>query len=366
MHRHNGNLCMTDIHKVYGVNLHRGSRMRRSRNRSRKTNVLKVVIGILLLGVVVYGTSVFLTQKDKADTRADIQKGNTDNQTASAVKTPEATKKPENPTLNKKSANIYVSNTFTLKVKDTTEAVTYQSSDEAVATVSDEGVVKGVGKGKAVITAMAGSVSLTCDVNVKKSKLIALTFDDGPGQYEPIILDALEKYNAKATFFVVGQNINETTSEYLKREVELGCEVGNHSYTHPNFQKIGVAKVKKEIKETNAAIEKATGKKATLCRAPYGGYLQSVKDAINMPQIIWNVDTLDWKYRNTNRIVNYVLENAKDGDVVLMHSIHKSTVDGVERIVKGLQDKGFELVTVSELAAAKNTKLQNHKIYGCF
>ena len=85
-----------------------------------------------------------------------------------------------------------------------------------------------------------------------------------------------------------------------------------------------------------------------------------------MPQIIWNVDTLDWKYRNTNRIVNYVLENAKDGDVVLMHSIHKSTVDGVERIVKGLQDKGFELVTVSELAAAKNTKLQNHKIYGCF
>lgn len=339
--------------------------MRESRRRSLKMDIAKVVVGVLLLILVGYATKVFLGKQNAAKEAGNV----TGEGAVSAVtEAPTATPEPvvENPTLNKESANIYVSNTFKLKVKDTSETVTFSSSDEKVATVSEDGVVKGTGKGKAVITATAGAAALTCDVTVKKTKLIALTFDDGPGAYEPIILDTLEKYNAKATFFVVGQNINKTTTPYLQREVSLGCEVANHSYTHPNFKTSSIEKVKKEIKKTNDAIKKATGVDATLCRAPYGGYLPAVRAAIDMPQIVWNVDTLDWKYRDTNRLVKYVLKNAKDGDVVLMHSIHKTTVDGVEEIVKGLQEKGFELVTVSELAAAKNTKLEKHKIYGSF
>lgn len=339
--------------------------MRKSRRRSRKIGIVKVLICVLLLICIGYATKVFLAKQRISQTAANVEGGGA----ASAVmQTPASTpvKEVEHPSLNKESANIYVSNTFDLKVQDTNETVTFSSSDEKVATVSETGVVTGVGKGKAVITATAGAATLTCNVTVKKTKLVALTFDDGPGSYEPIILDTLQKYNAKATFFVVGQNINDTTSQYLQREVSLGCEIGNHSYTHPNFQKCSTKKVKKEIEKTNEAVKKATGITPTISRAPYGGYLQRVKDAINMPQVVWNVDTLDWKYRDTERLVKYVLENAKDGDVILMHSIHKSTADGVERIVKGLQEKGFELVTVSELAAAKNIKMKDHKIYGSF
>ena len=198
----------------------------------------------------------------------------------------------------------------------------------------------------------------------KTKKHIALTFDDGPSKTNTkIVLDALEKHKAKATFMVVGQNVNKGTADLLKREVELGCEIGNHSYSHANFKKISQKKIKSELKKTDDAVKKYTGSKPTVIRTPYGASSKSVLKCFDRPNIFWSVDTLDWKYRDTDRLVKYVSKNAKDGGIVLMHDIHKSTAKAVDGILKSLEKQGFETVTVTELSAINNVPMKAGKTY---
>lgn len=198
----------------------------------------------------------------------------------------------------------------------------------------------------------------------KTKKHIALTFDDGPSKTNTkIVLDALEKHKAKATFMVVGQNVNKGTADLLKREVELGCEIGNHSYSHANFKKISQKKIKSELKKTDDAVKKYIGSKPTVIRTPYGASSKSVLKCFDRPNIFWSVDTLDWKYRDTDRLVKYVSKNAKDGGIVLMHDIHKSTAKAVDRILKSLEKQGFETVTVTELSAINNVPMKAGKTY---
>lgn len=198
----------------------------------------------------------------------------------------------------------------------------------------------------------------------KTKKHIALTFDDGPSKTNTkIVLDALEKHKAKATFMVVGQNVNKGTADLLKREVELGCEIGNHSYSHANFKKISQKKIKSELKKTDDAVKKYIGSKPTVIRTPYGASSKSVLKCFDRPNIFWSVDTLDWKYRDTDRLVKYVSKNAKNGGIVLMHDIHKSTAKAVDRILKSLEKQGFETVTVTELSAINNVPMKAGKTY---
>lgn len=198
----------------------------------------------------------------------------------------------------------------------------------------------------------------------KTKKHIALTFDDGPSKTNTkIVLDALEKHKAKATFMVVGQNVNKGTADLLKREVELGCEIGNHSYSHANFKNISQKKIKSELKKTDDAVKKYIGSKPTVIRTPYGASSKSVLKCFDRPNIFWSVDTLDWKYRDTDRLVKYVSKNAKDGGIVLMHDIHKSTAKAVDRILKSLEKQGFETVTVTELSAINNVPMKAGKTY---
>ena len=198
----------------------------------------------------------------------------------------------------------------------------------------------------------------------KTKKHIALTFDDGPSKTNTkIVLDALEKHKAKATFMVVGQNVNKGTADLLKREVELGCEIGNHSYSHANFKKISQKKIKSELKKTDDAVKKYIGSKPTVIRTPYGASSKSALKCFDRPNIFWSVDTLDWKYRDTDRLVKYVSKNAKDGGIVLMHDIHKSTAKAVDRILKSLEKQGFETVTVTELSAINNVPMKAGKTY---
>lgn len=198
----------------------------------------------------------------------------------------------------------------------------------------------------------------------KTKKHIALTFDDGPSKTNTkIVLDALEKHKAKATFMVVGQNVNKGTADLLKREVELGCEIGNHSYSHANFKKISQKKIKSELKKTDDAVKKYTGSKPTVIRTPYGASSKSTLSCFDRPNIFWSVDTLDWKYRDTDRLVKYVSKNAKDGGIVLMHDIHKSTAKAVDGILKSLEKQGFETVTVTELSAINNVPMKAGKTY---
>lgn len=198
-------------------------------------------------------------------------------------------------------------------------------------------------------------------------KHIALTFDDGPGKKTtPTVISALKKNNCKATFFVVGQGINSTTGKLLAEEVKIGCEIGNHSYSHPVLSKASQATVRSQLSNTDKKIKKYTGSIASVCRAPYGSYNKSVLKIMNRPNIFWSIDTLDWKYRNTSRLISYVKKHAKDGAIVLMHDIHPTTAKAVDRICRNLKKKNYEMVTVTELAAIKSSSFKKGKTYSSF
>ena len=193
------------------------------------------------------------------------------------------------------------------------------------------------------------------------SRLIALTFDDGPSRYTPIILDKLQEYGAKATFFVVGSRVSKY-ADILKRESDMGMEIGSHSWDHAKLSQLSADAVKLQKTQTDDAVRQITGKNTTLVRPPYGSKNQTVLDAFNLPVILWSVDTLDWKTRSVKSTVDNVMRNAKDGDIVLMHDIYEQSANAAAELIPKLIDEGYELVTVSEMAAARGG-LQNGRVY---
>jgi peptidoglycan/xylan/chitin deacetylase (PgdA/CDA1 family) len=198
-------------------------------------------------------------------------------------------------------------------------------------------------------------------VNPNK-KMVALTFDDGPSQYTTGILDTLEKYNARATFFEVGSRVS-LYSDTVSRIDEMGCELGNHSYDHARLGSASVSKIKSESGQTDKKIKAITGKTPTLFRPPYGSIGTNLKKTVNKPFILWSIDTEDWKSRNANSVYNKVIGHVSDGDIILMHDLYSSTEAAVERIVPKLIEQGYQLVTVSELAEYRNVTLENGKSY---
>ena len=209
-----------------------------------------------------------------------------------------------------------------------------------------------------------------------QDKLIALTFDDGPS-YKTTnrILDILEENGGAATFFVVGYNIKNNIST-IKRAVEMGCEIGNHSQGHAKLTECKDAELRKQVDGPNKQLKELAGVDVKLFRTP-GGHFKGVESKIGMPIIQWNVDTSDWKYKdaaNEDRteeqreadlkaIADKVVNNAEKGDIVLMHDIYGFTADLCELIVPALVEKGFKLVTVSEMYLAYGEELKNGKVY---
>ena len=196
----------------------------------------------------------------------------------------------------------------------------------------------------------------------KKRPLIALTFDDGPGQYTDKLLDCLEENNAHATFFMLGQLVDQYP-ETVKRMVELGCELGNHSWDHQNMLDLSLDGVVKEFGDTDQALIDACGQESTVIRPPYGNYTDDIIAAVGKPFILWSIDSLDWKYLDADLDYNGIMNdsNLGDGAVILMHDIHKPSVDAALRLIPALVDQGYKLVTVSEMAAAKNVTLKPAK-----
>ncbi len=188
--------------------------------------------------------------------------------------------------------------------------------------------------------------------------MLALTFDDGPGPYTERLLNCLEKNHAVATFFVVGSNVGYYEST-VRRASNMGCEIGNHSWDHPQLTTLGADGIASQISTTNQAVQKATGKGTTLLRPPYGSFNSTVSSLAGTPLILWDVDTLDWKTRNSQSTIDSVLGSAKDGSIVLMHDIHLPTVVAVESLIPLLKEKGYQLVTVSDLAKYKHKPLTN-------
>lgn len=183
--------------------------------------------------------------------------------------------------------------------------------------------------------------------------MVCLTFDDGP--YPPVtdsILDVLEAYNSKATFFVVGNMIWQYP-ETLKRASDLGMELGNHTYYHPRLSKCTWDQVVNEILLTNFDAKTVTGKDLKIMRSPYGDSGNTVRLAAGMPIIKWSLDTLDWKKLDANLIYHSVMDRVQDGDIILMHDLLKPTKAAVWCMVPALIERGFQLVTVEEMIKAK-------------
>ena len=184
--------------------------------------------------------------------------------------------------------------------------------------------------------------------------MVALTYDDGPSPtVTPRILKCLAENGGRATFFMVGQKVIKSP-DVLKQMVAQGCEVANHTFDHTLMTKVSPTDLANQLVATNQAVSDACGISPVLMR-PCGGAKtdagMNVAGAISMPAILWSIDTLDWKTRDASQTIQTVLEKVKDGDIILMHDLYDATGEASETIIPELVNRGFQLVTVSELAS---------------
>ena len=196
----------------------------------------------------------------------------------------------------------------------------------------------------------------------QNKKLVAITFDDGPSEYSLEILDCLIENDSKATFFELSSRI-KNNKEITKKLYLSGMEIGNHTYSHKYLTRLNTNEVLEEINSTSILFNEITGDNIKLLRAPYGSVNSSVRNLSPFPIISWNIDTKDWLYKDPDKSIPIILEHVSDGDIILMHDVHEPTIELVKRIVPDLKGRGYELVTVSELAKIKNIELENGVVY---
>ena len=255
--------------------------------------------------------------------------------------------------------------------KAETPQVKTEITDETVPIVSAATTITGeTNPEEQTVDISTVNKTLTTEIqnrNIDPTKpMIALTYDDGPShKVTNKILDILEKYNIKATFFVVGDRVNnsQANKDALERADDMGCEIGNHTYNHKNISKIKEAEVVSEIDKTKEAVFKVIGKEPKLLRPPYGAYSKKSEGTMVYPLILWSVDTEDWKSRNAETVTGRVIGKIKDGDIILMHDLYNSTVEASEIIIPQLIEEGYQFVTVSELAYYKNVELSSGTQY---
>lgn len=204
------------------------------------------------------------------------------------------------------------------------------------------------------------SAQITWDSVYVESPYVAMTFDDGPSAaLTPRLLDLLAAHHMKATFFVVGQNAADHP-EILKRAVHEGHEIANHSWSHPNFGKMGDDAVRRELQKTDDAIKAAIGTSPKLMRPPYGSITARQKAWIHQDFgyriILWDVDPLDWKRPGPSVVTRRIVSEARPGSIILSHDIHPPTIEAMPATFDQLQAKGFKFVTVSELIAMERPR----------
>ncbi len=199
--------------------------------------------------------------------------------------------------------------------------------------------------------------------------MVALTFDDGPNlSYTPQVLDLLEEYGVKGTFFVVGSNLSDKTKPLLQRMVDLGCEIGMHGTKHENMTKVSYATNVKRFKEMREKISGQIegGYETHLLRPPYGSVNKSVKKACKEAEVAcirWSVDTRDWSNKNAKTIFKIVKNDTKNGSIILFHDRLKSTVAALKDVIPWLKEQGYDLVTVTELLESGGVPIEYGKDY---
>ena len=190
----------------------------------------------------------------------------------------------------------------------------------------------------------------------KNKKVIALTFDDGPSKYTENLINELNKREAKATFFVLGSRIKGYENE-VKIMYDNGFQIGNHSYSHRNFNNLSKEEILKEIDDTNKEINKVVGILPSVMRAPYGNKNIGINKDKKLLEIEWSIDTRDWKFRDSKIIKEHVLNNVKDGDIILFHDLYKTSVDAAIEIVDELKKQGYEFLTINEMIKFRNYQI---------
>jgi len=196
-------------------------------------------------------------------------------------------------------------------------------------------------------------------------KLVAFTYDDGPhAVYTPELLKVLDKYNVKATFFILGTNARKDDAiAALKATAAAGHEMANHTYSHPTVLNITVDELKAEIEKTNDLIYKHCGVRPTLVRTPGGKWSADILSGVSYPIIHWTVDTRDWDHNDPERCLAYLKDQVYDGAIVLMHDRKSNVAKSTELMIKWLVENDYEIVTVSELMERKGVELTAGKVY---
>lgn len=196
-------------------------------------------------------------------------------------------------------------------------------------------------------------IQIPATPKAKAGKKIALTFDDGPSPaVTPKVLATLKRYNAKATFYVLGSQVLANPG-LVKQELDEGHQVGSHSWDHPQLTKLPKKEVYDQILKTQKVVYDQTGYFPTTMRPPYGAVNKEVAEEIGIPIVQWSVDTEDWKIRNPKAVTMKVMANASDGAIVLMHDIHPTTGESLDKTLKLLKKQGYQFVTVNELFSEK-------------
>ena len=256
--------------------------------------------------------------------------------------------------------------------------IRYESDNTQVVAVGINGKITALAPGVANVTATAyNGVSASCKITVsekpyyirtdldRSKPMIAFTFDDGPNAASTnIILKALEEYGCSATFFIVGERINNSLhGACVKEMVENGFELGNHTFDHNHY---GTEVTAEDIRKCTEVMQKAVGQSPSLFR-PTGGFMtDTITASCGAPIILWSVDTEDWKEKNADDVYEMLISGLDGGDVVLMHDLFPGTAEAVERAVPVLVKEGYQIVNVSEMAYYYGVTLENGKAYYSF
>lgn len=205
--------------------------------------------------------------------------------------------------------------------------------------------------------------ALAAALNSTGGKLIAITFDDGPGQYTDKLIDGLNKLGAKATFFMVGRSVSGY-SDTVRKAYLSGHQIGCHSWDHPELTSLSSSAVEKQFSKSYEAMDKICGEGTYyITRAPYGSSNSRVRSVVDTPFIDWSVDPMDWDVLNAEKVKNHIVKYAQDGAIVLVHDIYNSSVNGALAAVEILMKQGYEFVTINELYRRRGVTLEDQKVY---
>lgn len=192
--------------------------------------------------------------------------------------------------------------------------------------------------------------------------MIALTYDDGPSKYTKEILDLLKENNSAATFFVLGSQASKY-EDTVKQMIENGNQIGNHSYDHKRLTLLNDEELYDQINKTDNLIYEIAMYRPFVMRPPYGSTTEALKEKIQKPIINWSIDTRDWESRNAETITKIICENVKDGDIILMHDLYESSLEASKTVIPELINRGYQLVTISELSESREIILRAGQTY---